>query len=132
VTAPLDVPDDASRGSAAPNAAYHRCGFPDRARASAFVAALARFVSGPRGEAYRVGAKGPVVWSRTRPDGEDVDLYLSDSALRATIEAFGAPPVLETLDGAALPAECALLYASTAPTLGMEQVDRELRPDSRE
>lgn len=132
MTAPLGLPDDVTRASAAPNEAYHRCGFPDRAQAAAFVAALSRFVRGPRGTPYRDAARGAVVWSRTRSDSDAVDLYLSDAALRATTEAFGAPSVLEVVDRSALPAECALLFTSTSPAWGMEQADEHLRGDSHE
>lgn len=132
MTAPLDVPDDRSRESAAPNDAYHRCGFPDRAQAAAFVAALSRFVRGPRGTPYRDATRGAIVWSRTRDDSEGVDLYLSEAALRASIEAFGAPAVLETVDRAGLPSECALLYTNNSPALGMEQADEQLRGDTNE
>lgn len=132
MTAPLGLPDDATRASAASNEAYHRCGFPDRAQAAAFVAALSRFVRGPRGTPYRDAARGAVVWSRTRSDSDAVDLYLSDAALRATTEAFGAPTVLEVVDHAALPAECALLLTSTSPARGMERADEQLRGDPHE
>lgn len=132
MTAPLDVPDDRRRESAAPNDAYHRCGFPDRAQAAAFVAALSRFVRSPRGTRYRDSTHAAIVWSRTRDDSDGVDLYLSDAALRATIEAFGAPTVLETVDRTALPPECALLFASTSPAWGTERADERLRGDSHE
>lgn len=132
MTGSLDMPDDRSRASASPNDAYHRCGFPDRAQAAAFVAALSRFVRGPRGAPYRDATRGAVIWSRTRDDSEAVDLYLSDAALRATIEAFGEPAVLETVDRAALPPECALLFTSTSPAWGMEQADEQLRGDAHE
>ncbi|HKV50088.1 MAG TPA: hypothetical protein VJO52_02710 [Gemmatimonadaceae bacterium] len=132
MTAPLGLPDDVTRASAMPNESYHRCGFPDRAQAAAFVAALSRFVRSPRGTAYRDAARGAIVWSRTRSDSDAVDLYLSDAALRATTEAFGAPTVLEVVDPGALPAECALLFTSTSPAWGMEQTDEQLRGDSHE
>lgn len=132
MTGSLDMPDDRSRASASPNDGYHRCGFPDRAQAAAFVAALSRFVRGPRGAPYRDATRGAVIWSRTRDDSEAVDLYLSDAALRATVEAFGEPAVLETVDRAALPPECALLFTSTSPAWGMEQADEQLRGDTHE
>jgi hypothetical protein len=128
----LGVPDDVTRASQVPNEAYHRCAFPDRAQAAAFVAALSRFVGGPRGTPYRDASRGAAVWSRTRSDSDAVDLYLSDAALRATIEAFGAPTVLEVVDLAALPAECALLFTSTSAAWGMEQADERLRGDAHE
>jgi len=126
------MPDDRRRESAQPNEPYHRCAFPDRAQAAAFVAALSRFVRGPRGAAYRDAMRGAHVWSRTRADAEHVDLYLSDAALRATTEAFGPPAVLETVDRAALPAECALLFSGASPAWGMEQADEQLRGDAHE
>ena len=132
MTAPLDMPDDRSRESAAPNDVYHRCAFPDRAQAAAFVAALSRFVRGPRGAAYRESARGTFVWSRTRDDSDAVDLYLSDAALRATTEAFGEPAVLDTIDRAEIPPECALLFTSASPAWGMEQADERLRGDAHE
>lgn len=130
MTASLDMPDDRRRESALPNDAYHRCGFPDRQQAAAFVAALSRFVRGPRGAPYRDATRGAIVWSRTRDDSDGVDLYLSDAALRATTDAFGEPAVLETVDRTALPAECALLFTSTSPALGMEQADERLGGDT--
>lgn len=130
MTGSLAMPDDRGRETAAPNDPYHRCGFPDRAQAAAFVAALSRFVRGPRGALYRDPTRGAIVWSRTRDDSDGVDLYLSDAALRATIEAFGAPAVLETVDRTALPPECALLFTSTSPAWGAEQADEQLRGDS--
>lgn len=132
MTAPLGLPDDVTRASQTPNGAYHRCGFPDRAQAAAFVAALARFINGPRGTPYRDASRGAAVWSRTGSDSDTVDLYLSDAALRATTEAFGAPAVLEVVDQTALPAECALLFASTPQAWGMEQADEHLRGDAHE
>jgi len=128
MTESLDMPDDRSRESAAAEDVYHRCGFPDRPRAAAFVAALSRFVRGPRGAPYR----DAVVWSRTRDDSEAVDLYLSEAALRATIDAFGEPDVLETIGRAALPSACALLFTSTSPAWGVDQADAQLRGDSHE
>lgn len=132
MTAPLDLPGDMGRESAEPNEAYHRCGFPDRGEAAAFVAALSRFVRGPRGASYRDANRGVVIWSRTRDGSDGVDLYLSDAALRATIDAFGEPRVLETVQKSALPDECALLFASTSPAWGMEQADEHLRGDANE
>ena len=132
MTESLDMPDDRSRESAAADEVYHRCAFPDRAQAAAFVAALSRFVRGPRGAPYRDATRGAVVWSRARDDSEAVDLYLSEAALRATIEAFGEPNVLETVGRAALPAACALLFTSTSPAWGMEQADAQLRGDAHE
>ncbi len=132
MTASLDMPDDRSRESATPNDTYHRCRFPDRAQAAAFVAALSRFVRGPRGGAYRDATRGAIIWSRTYDDSDAVDLYLSDVALRATIDGFGEPAVLETVDRTALPAECALLFTSTSPAWGMEQADEQLRGDTHE
>src|SRR6185312_15284068 len=132
VTIPLGMPDDPTNAAHTPNEAYHRCAFPDRAQAAAFVAALSRFVRGPRGAPYRDATRGAVVWSRTRDDSEAVDLYLSEAALRATIEAFGEPNVLETVGRAALPAACALLFTSTSPAWGMEQADAQLRGDAHE
>lgn len=126
------MPDDRRRESATPNDAYHRCGFPDRAQAAAFVAALSRFVRGPRGAAYGDATRGAIIWSRTHDDSDAVDLYLSDAALRATIEAFGEPAVSETVDRTALPAECALLFTSTSAAWGMEQADEELRGNAHE
>jgi hypothetical protein len=132
MTESLDMPDDRTNASATPNDRYHRCGFPDRAQAAAFVAALSRFVRGPRGAPYRDTTRGAIVWSRTRDDSDGVDLYLSDAALRATIEAFGAPAVLETVDQSALPPECALLFTGTSPGWGMEQADEQLGGDAHE
>ncbi|MGH7647069.1 MAG: hypothetical protein ACREND_03050 [Gemmatimonadaceae bacterium] len=130
MTAPLGLPDDEAGASNMPNETYHRCAFPDRAQAAAFVAALSRFVAGPRGTPYRDASRGAAVWSRTRSDSDAVDLYLSDAALRATIDGFGAPNVLEVVGFAALPAECALLFTSTTPAWGMEQADDQLRGDA--
>ena len=132
MTESLDMPDDRSRESAAADDVYHRCAFPDRAQAAAFVAALSRFVRGPRGAPYRDATRDAVIWSRTRDDSEAVDLYLSDAALRATIDAFGEPDVLETIDRTALPSACALLFTASSPAWGMEQADAKLRGDTHE
>jgi len=132
VTIPLGMPDDPTNAAHTPNEAYHRCAFPDRAQAAAFVAALSRFVGGPRGTPYRDAAHNAVVWSRTRSTSDTVDLYLSDAALHATVEAFGAPAVLEVVPGADLPAGCALLFTSSSPAWGMEQAGDELRGDAHE
>lgn len=132
MTTPFGMPEDATGAAHTPNEVYHRCGFPDRAQAAAFVAALSRFVGGPRGTPYRDAAHHAVVWSRTRSNADAVDLYLSDAALHATIEAFGAPTVLDVVPGAELPAECALLFTSASPAWGMERADDELRGDAHE
>ena len=132
MTTPLGLPDDVAGASQAPNGAFHRCAFADRAQAAAFVAALSRFVAGPRGTPYRDASRGAAVWSCARSDSDAVDLYLSDAALRATIDAFAAPNVLEVVDFAALPAECALLFTGAMPARGMDQADDQLRGDADE
>lgn len=90
----------------------HRCSFDNRTEAAAFVAALSRFLDGPAGVAYRESAADLLVWATDEHVTGRPDLYLSDAALRATADRFGAPPHLDTVEASRVPANCELLYGA--------------------
>ena len=90
-------------------ATYHVVHFADGSEASAFVAALSRFLDSPRWHAPPGHHLDVEVWSDDRPTAGGVALYLSDGALAATAAGFEGPPIAGSCRGAQLPGESALL-----------------------
>jgi hypothetical protein len=88
---------------------YHVVRFDDAGQTDAFVRALQRFLSSPRGEAWGRNTRDTEVWA-PRPLSEGpLEVYLSDHALVATEAAFSPVPPISLSRGEELSSDCVLL-----------------------
>ena len=91
-----------------PDDIYHRLTFDHVEDGAAFVAALSRFATSPGNAPSSSSASGAslVALVDRVVGGAHLDVYLNAAALEATSLGFGAPPVIDTRAGEALPASC--------------------------
>lgn len=107
------------------DADYHLLRYADVSEAAAFVAALSRFLSDPRGTHYLRPAAPAEVWSSLSMGTHDIDhvrIYLNTTALEAVTEAFGQTQIIAVQRGKYLPTDCILLIgAGGIEAWGIEQ-----------
>ncbi|MCA0454502.1 MAG: hypothetical protein LCI00_11050 [Chloroflexi bacterium] len=95
-----------------PAADYTLVQYTDITEAAAFVAALTRYLSSPRGSKYLLPASTAEVWSYVVGEVEAIErieIYLNVVAVKAVETAFGHLPLSETRRGSQLPADCVQL-----------------------
>jgi hypothetical protein len=106
---------------------YHLIALGDLDEASAFVAALSRFLSSPGGAEYLDPPRAVEVWSRVVPERGTVNIYLSDRALEAASAAFAPVAVVTTSAADLLSPEPRLLFSGDrAPAWGLTEARRHL------
>ncbi len=104
---------------------YHLLQFTNLNEAAAFVAALSRFLSSPRGGKYLRPSAAAEVWSHVEGEAEaieHIEIYMNGPAIAAEKDVFTSPSWMETRRGAQMPSDCVLLIgAAGAETWGMEE-----------
>ena len=105
-------------------AEYHRLDFSERDEASAFMAALSRFITSPAGTSVVAEGEPVEVWTSMQENGDR--LYLNNSAKRATVAAFSPVPELTPIRGSAIPRNVLLSLAGfTARPMGFDEAKAE-------
>ncbi len=105
----------------------HLIALGDLDEASAFVAALSRFLHSPGGVEYLDPPRAVEVWSRAVPERGTVSIYLSDRALEAASAAFAPVAVVTTLAADLLSPEPRLLFSGErVPAWGLAEARRHL------
>jgi hypothetical protein len=116
--------------SPVPNDQYHVVKFDDPSEAAAFVAALSRFLSSPRGTTETAASGVIEVWAPSAKTAEVEELYLSDGALSAAIAGFGQVPLAGVRRGDALSSDCGLMIGGDRPPAwGVDEATRHLTSD---
>jgi hypothetical protein len=104
---------------------YHCISFADRTEGAAFVAALSRFLSSPKGASYLEQANVVEVRSRTRADAQ-LELYLSTSAFAAAVEAFSPVPSSQIVSPDTLPEDCVAVISRSVSAWGLEEAQNHI------
>jgi hypothetical protein len=104
---------------------YHLLSFDQTVEASAFMAALSRFMASPAGLTSRPDMRTYEVW--TRPMRNGVQLFLSDGALAMAKEAFSPMPKSQTIRGKEIPRDTMLSLTSFGLVpMGVDEMGRRL------
>jgi len=88
---------------------YHMLRFQDGGEADAFVRALQRFLSSPKGSDYIAEPYKTEAWASGPLAARPLEIYLSDGALAAAESVFAPVPIACTRRGDELPGECRLV-----------------------
>ncbi len=115
------------------DAIYHMLEFTDLGDAAAFVAALSRFLSSPRGGKYLRPSAAAEVWSHLEGEAdaiERIEIYMNGPAIEAEKDVFTSPSWMETRRGDQMPVDCVLLIsAGGSETWGMEEAQWHILSD---
>jgi len=108
---------------------YHLLSFDRSVEASAFMAALSRFMASPAGLAMWPDVRTYEVW--TRPIKNGAQLYLSDGAFAMASQAFSPVPISQTIRGKEIPRDTMLSLSSFGVVpLGVEEMSQRLEQSS--
>jgi hypothetical protein len=111
------------------DAIYHQLTFDQTIEASAFMAALSRFLASPAGVTMWPDVRTYEVWSRSI--GGRTELFLSDGALAMAKEAFSPMPTTKAVRGTAIPRDTSLsLTGFGIVPMGVDQMSRQLEQSS--
>ena len=115
------------------DAEYHLLQFTNIYEAAAFVAALSRFLSSPRGGKYLRPSAAAEVWSHVEGAHdaiEHIEIYMNGPAIEAEKDVFTSPSGIETRRGDQMPADCVLLIgAGGTEAWGMEEAQWHIMSD---
>jgi hypothetical protein len=104
---------------------YHQLAFDQTIEASAFMAALSRFLASPAGVTMWPDVRTYEVWSRSLGGG--TELFLSDGALAMAKEAFSPMRATKAVLGKAIPRGTSLsLTGFGIVPMGVDQMSRKL------
>lgn len=108
---------------------YHLLSFDQTVEASAFMAALSRFMASPAGVTIWPDMRTYEVW--TRPMKNGAQLFLSDGAFAMAKEAFSPVPTSQTVRGKEIPRGVMLSLTSfgVAP-MGVDEMSQRLEQSS--
>jgi len=102
------------------NENYYRLDFADREEAAAFIAALSRFDTSPKGVELLTHLEPVEVWTSMQKHGGR--LYLNGSAFRSASSAFSPVPQMVQIRGRDIPGKTFLTLASFSAAMGIDEV----------